>query len=431
MSQELHVINDPDLISHVQRERSNKDLEARAITQRTGLVQRFFGDLIGQSKETIEIMTQNLDEKSYEVCHRSDTHRLMSGGLGPTAHSTIQLYRDTLAVIAQEIETMTMGSPECLDLSDWVRKVITLGTAVAFHGPGNPISKSPELIPMLCADVLKKRETLIDEYRKFFAEEANKRDSDKKYSEIIRDIKDLDTQYGFDEDATTRSAFALVSGVTSNSAPATFWIITLVLCNPPLHARIMRELKDAIVLERDEHGAGTPRLIFDIKMIKQKCPLLCATFYEVLRLKTTATVSLRVEKDFLLDGRYMLKKNALIMMPNAALHIDPASWGADAREFRPERFLDSKQHLSASFRPFGAGYNICPGRHLAKDEIIGTAAIVLFSFDMSPGGPSRGDGFRPPKAFGTHVATTVTPSEAFKVKFTPRKELRGAKWSVV
>lgn len=64
-------------------------------------------------------------------------------------------------------------------------------------------------------------------------------------------------------------------------------------------------------------------------------------------------------------------------------HQLPDVWGADSHDFDPERFVketdkETEKKRRAAYVPFGGGMHLCPGRHLALDEILGfTSALVL------------------------------------------------------
>ncbi|CAA6655597.1 unnamed protein product [Spirodela intermedia] len=71
------------------------------------------------------------------------------------------------------------------------------------------------------------------------------------------------------------------------------------------------------------------------------------------------------------------------------MHHDPALWGSDANEFRPERFSDSlhggcKHRMG--FLPFGFGGRLCIGRNLAIFEykILLSSILRRFSLALSP-----------------------------------------------
>jgi hypothetical protein len=75
----------------------------------------------------------------------------------------------------------------------------------------------------------------------------------------------------------------------------------------------------------------------------------------------------------------------------------PEHWGADADQFRPERFLDAAASAArhpCAHLPFGAGPRLCIGYKLAMQEAVAVLASLLqrFDFDLPPGGGGGGDG---------------------------------------
>ena len=67
--------------------------------------------------------------------------------------------------------------------------------------------------------------------------------------------------------------------------------------------------------------------------------------------------------------------------------FDRGVFGEDAEAFNPSRFLnDGKLNNSLSFRPFGGGATYCPGRFLAKAEVLTFVALVICRFDLELAG---------------------------------------------
>ncbi|WVZ79252.1 hypothetical protein U9M48_026854 [Paspalum notatum var. saurae] len=91
---------------------------------------------------------------------------------------------------------------------------------------------------------------------------------------------------------------------------------------------------------------------------------------------------------------YDVPRGAMVLVNAWAIGRDAASWGADAEEFRPERFEDGGARAEADFRgadfefvPFGAGRRICPGIALGLAVMELGLAGILFHFDWElPGG---------------------------------------------
>ena len=67
-----------------------------------------------------------------------------------------------------------------------------------------------------------------------------------------------------------------------------------------------------------------------------------------------------------------------------AVHRDPAVWGDDAEEYRPDRFLPAevKARPAHTYKPFGTGERACIGRQFALHEAVLVLARVLHRFEI-------------------------------------------------
>ncbi|KAL7144835.1 hypothetical protein ABFS83_07G038700 [Erythranthe nasuta] len=84
-----------------------------------------------------------------------------------------------------------------------------------------------------------------------------------------------------------------------------------------------------------------------------------------------------------------IPKGSLVTFPILMFHRDPAVWGDDAGEFRPDRFADGVLKAAngkAAFMPFGWGPRICIGLNFSLLETKAFLATLLreFSFELSP-----------------------------------------------
>ncbi|KAL8048056.1 hypothetical protein ABFX02_07G039000 [Erythranthe guttata] len=84
-----------------------------------------------------------------------------------------------------------------------------------------------------------------------------------------------------------------------------------------------------------------------------------------------------------------IPKGSLVTFPILMFHRDPAVWGEDAGEFRPDRFADGVLKAAngkAAFMPFGWGPRICIGLNFSLLETKAFLATLLreFSFELSP-----------------------------------------------
>jgi cytochrome P450 len=143
-----------------------------------------------------------------------------------------------------------------------------------------------------------------------------------------------------------------------------------LLFDPLLFAAIKTEIKSA----RCDSLPGLESRL-------EECPRLMAFYEEVLRL-TTASASIRtIEADTCL-GNFTLRAGGKVLLPFRQLHFNEKVFGENAGAFDPERFLKNKNlSKSPSFRPFGGGITYCPGRYVARREVLVFIALALHQFD--------------------------------------------------
>ncbi|KAK1401746.1 Secologanin synthase [Heracleum sosnowskyi] len=113
--------------------------------------------------------------------------------------------------------------------------------------------------------------------------------------------------------------------------------------------------------------------------------------YEVLRLYTPNALILRKKsKGTDLGDLTSLQADIGLLIPVILVHHDQDLWGADAKEFNPERFskgvLNATNGQTAAYLPFGAGPRICIGQNFTMLEAKVALAHILrtFSFELSP-----------------------------------------------
>ncbi|KAL0941297.1 cytochrome p450 [Colletotrichum truncatum] len=76
---------------------------------------------------------------------------------------------------------------------------------------------------------------------------------------------------------------------------------------------------------------------------------------------------------------YRIPKNSIMIISQWAMARDKAAFGADADEFRPERWMERDDLPTVVF---GHGRRTCPGRHVARDALWIMVARLLWAFDM-------------------------------------------------
>ncbi|KAG8715672.1 hypothetical protein FRC11_001619 [Ceratobasidium sp. 423] len=88
-------------------------------------------------------------------------------------------------------------------------------------------------------------------------------------------------------------------------------------------------------------------------------------------------------KDFvdLAKRTFIFKGGDQVMCNMRGVHMDPNVY-AHPEMFEPGRFADGKG-MRGRFFPFGGGFSICEGRHLALSQIKAFLVILLSEFDLS------------------------------------------------
>ncbi|PSN59760.1 cytochrome P450 [Corynespora cassiicola Philippines] len=125
-----------------------------------------------------------------------------------------------------------------------------------------------------------------------------------------------------------------------------------------------------------------------------KIPYLNAVLRETLRLSPTApSIALQAKEDTIIGGEYAVQAGTPLLALFAKIHRDPAVYGEDNEEFRPERMLDEpfeqrNKEFPNSWKPFGNGMRACIGRPFAWQEALLVTAILLQNFNFTMEDPS-------------------------------------------
>ena len=267
------------------------------------------------------------------------------------------------------------------------------------------------------------RQRLVQAFTEFFRDDPT---ANGEMCEFIRQLGDVACGYNRDVEYLARYFFAVFCAFIINTVPVTFWTIGHIVENRVLLTRIRAELAAVVGPMAAGQGWDEPRLTIDAAALRERCPLLVSTSNEVLRYVGASTSTLIVHEDVYIDDQYLLTKGALVQISATAVHSDPDIWGPNATNFDPERSLKpSKVHPSA-YRTFGGGSTLCPGRHLASDEILIFTAMFLRTFDVeftanTPRLPRRDD---------TNMLSITKPTEDLVLRLSRRQGMEKASWGI-
>ena len=269
------------------------------------------------------------------------------------------------------------------------------------------------------------RETFFKAFNEYYQKKRHQN-----ASPLAQNRYEIDRRYDLTIDDTARFEISMCEGLLVNIVPAAFWCMFSVYRRPALLDEFRRGLDDYVAITQNENHR--PIHTVDFKNILSSYPLLGAVLKEILRQLSTNASGRVLLKDTLLDGKYLLKKDAILLVPSAEVHHDPSVWGPDWGDFNPYRWLqeDSPQQQpkkvpAAAYRAFGGGSWPCPGRAFSLNEIAASLVMVILQYDLVPDG--GGEWKQVKSSF--HINTSVlTPKEDIEVEVRPRAGTENVEW---
>lgn len=110
---------------------------------------------------------------------------------------------------------------------------------------------------------------------------------------------------------------------------------------------------------------------------------------------------------------FRIPANSVVIPNHWSITREEGVFGPDVEDFVPERWLDKELPTIG----FGYGRRICPGRHVARNNLWITVARLLWAFDIRPGLTETGE----PVIVDTKGTDgLVTKPLPFKARFSPR-----------
>lgn len=236
--------------------------------------------------------------------------------------------------------------------------------------------------------------------------------------------------WGLTTEEIAKAEITIIMAAGTNTVPNVFYMICHIFSQLDLLVPLRNEVNKITTRTiRD----GVEVVTLDISRLQSHCPLLTACFHETLRLNKTGASVRTILNDVMLEDRYLLKKGAFVQIPTGVMQSDCRTWGPDAKQFKPQRFLTqnslSKEERKAqmqAFTPFGGGKHLCPGRHLAFTEIVAFVAMLAYGFDLSM---TNGSKLYVPKGqFQKLGVASISPEGDLDVLIQRRKEFEGVVW---
>jgi len=97
------------------------------------------------------------------------------------------------------------------------------------------------------------------------------------------------------------------------------------------------------------------------------------------------TTSAQGDIDNIQEFSVPLTAGSMVMFDILGLHLNPMYWGRDAREFKPERFIDTDSYRwpRDAFVAFSAGVRNCIGQRFALTESVCMLANLVRNYELS------------------------------------------------
>ncbi|KAI4147283.1 MAG: hypothetical protein L6R39_003169 [Caloplaca ligustica] len=435
----IYVVNSPDLIQAVQR-------HAKVLTFNP-FVSFMSPRIFDCGAEAMRIINENIGGEMGNWGLLPDTSRGMHNALAPS-ESLDWMTRTMLSKFMEYLNPLAASKDGTeIDLYKWVRTAFTVASTEAAYGPKNPFNHQPELedafwdfegdITMIILGLApsitarkgyQARIRFTKALDKYFEEGGTETGSD-----LIKSRWKYNIKYGAAKYAGRFEIGDLI-GVLVNATPTFFWMLVHIFSRPDLLADLRSEIS-TVTAETTSPTPTSPKGVtrsITISRLKEHCPLLLSTYQETLRLQSHNSSSRWVTKDTFLADRYLLKAGNVIQMPGYPVHTMPSIYGADAETFKPDRFIKlekkkdkgTNQH-PASFRSFGGGATLCPGRHFATAELCATTAMFVMLFDMEP---VKGGWKIPDWAHGKMASAVPPPARDVKVRVSRRQGMGDVEW---
>ncbi|KAL6918066.1 hypothetical protein ACHAPO_000124 [Fusarium lateritium] len=192
-----------------------------------------------------------------------------------------------------------------------------------------------------------------------------------------------------DETLVADAALNYLSAGRDTVAQALTWTLYLLMKNP----HVATKLRQSVENLQDEDSA-TPSTENDPELLTPvRLPYALAVFYESLRLRPPIPFEIKqAQQATTLPDGTLLPGGAIVVWCAWAMGRSHTTWGPDADDFRPERWLTTSpagdvtvtQRPAAEFPVFNGGPRVCLGKKMAELVAVQTLARLVPLFNFEP-----------------------------------------------
>ncbi|VDB83470.1 unnamed protein product [Peniophora sp. CBMAI 1063] len=188
-------------------------------------------------------------------------------------------------------------------------------------------------------------------------------------------------RYGLDTRENAWLAATVFGGGAHTSAALMSWWSLAMLVYPEVQSRAQKELDAVVGRTRTPAFADLPHLPYIEAMVK-----------ELLRWGAIAPLGLPhySNEDDVYDG-YLIPKGTTVIVNVWELNRDRETFGMDADDFNPARYLDEKGQLLSKLPgakddghfTYGFGRRVCVGKQIANKSLFIEIATCLWAFSLT------------------------------------------------
>ncbi|KAL2840623.1 cytochrome P450 monooxygenase [Aspergillus pseudodeflectus] len=206
----------------------------------------------------------------------------------------------------------------------------------------------------------------------------------------------------FSESEIAGNLFLFIFAGHETTASALVYIMHLLAIYPEWQGWATEEVDSVLASSTDDVKP-------DFHGVFPECKRIRAILYETLRLYGPVPTIVRqtASQDQILpcsnDTELLIPENTPINISSMALHTNPETWGEDALEWNPGRWIfssnsssESERGLSIkafnSFFAWGTGPRVCPGQQFSQIEVVAVVVCLLRNYRVTIA-PNDGEHF--------------------------------------
>jgi hypothetical protein len=206
--------------------------------------------------------------------------------------------------LVKSVDELASTKGKTFDLYAWVKHSIAIASTDAVWGPKNPIRDPAneaafwdfdshlrllvfKIFPSIIArKAYLGREKVVAAFVKYYNEGGQ---------HLASELAHARWKVQHDDGASTediaRMEAATVLGVVSNTTPSSFWMLYDIYSRPTLLTQLRDEVRQHALKQND-----SGEMIIDLAAMRDHCPLLLATFQEILRTRYSPRLKISTQE---------------------------------------------------------------------------------------------------------------------------------------